>query len=235
MKKTKWQWHISGDIRFSAPETIPADAEIVQESPFSLVYKIDGYFFKYQKSEQRSLLKRLKYTFYPRAKKEFIAIRRLQTAGLPVVEAVGYGSCGAKSILITKEVPDSITVLQYIRNLSANGECIDTEFLVKWGKFINEIIHSGFYIADFHAGNVLYLQSEKCFVLVDVYGLKDLSDIIDRTFARLLARGGNTPLGSSKKSVRRQKRMLSRQTGKAAEILSAAEMSIVKGQIKTDF
>jgi len=139
----------------AAPEKIIEHATVVKDSKVRTVYDCGNYFLK--------LDRRKKHTFA----KEFKAAQNLSAAALPVVEHLAFGNCTAGNILITRACREGISLDEFIRK-----NPLTDEFLNLYIDFLNAFSNAGFYHADAHTGNILYLPESKKLVLVDVRNVK---------------------------------------------------------------
>lgn len=205
----KWHWYfLNREEQFVPPDdpvSLLAGAEIIKDSPGTVVFCRDGLFFKWEKNSGSGLRAELKNKYFSRAARELNTLRKLQRAGFEVTLPVGYGVSGGDCILITRQVAGAVSVMEYICNRYETGERLTEDFLSGWGKYWGKFVESGFYFPDFHCGNILYVESENRFVLVDLYGVRK----------QLKIRAGQ------------KGRMVFRQLKDAMEFLSEAELKLV--------
>ena len=176
MKSGEWKWYFSDKISSFTPPPDPidllADADIIKDVPGTLVFRRNGFFFKWEKYPSGNWGKRLKRYLFPRSAKEFAALCRLQKQELIVTPPEAYAVGKNAGILVTREIAGSLSVMEYICRKYEKNEALTKEFLSSWGKFWGDFINSGFYFPDFHCGNVLFVEAEQRFVLVDLYGVR---------------------------------------------------------------
>ena len=188
----KWQWYwASGEppeISGFDPADLAGAKPVRDMEGERTVYYRDGFFFKLYHSRCRRLSEKLRERLSPSAGREFRAVMRLRRHGLAAVEPVAWGVCGTRSMLITREEKDCCSVMEYLdRRLSGGGQ-VPESFLIDWSRFLARFIACGFYVPDFHCGNILYNEAADRFVLVDPLGLKrnifNRSDRIRRMLKR---------------------------------------------------
>ena len=171
-----WRWIFltsPADVSFfTDPETMSRNGLIVKDHPDVMVFKYENMFFKWEKSRKKTFSAAVRARLRPRAYKEFKTLCRLAAAGLSVTAPIGCGVCKNESVLITRSEENAIPVWSYFCNQFEQKRSVPEDFLDIWGRFIGKFIAAGFYSADFHAGNLLYNESEKRFILVDVYGTR---------------------------------------------------------------
>ena len=172
----KWNWYFLNREESFIPPAEPSDlldgAEIIKESSETLVFCRDGLFLKWEKGVSSGFAAELKNRYFSRASRELKTLQRLQSVGFDVTPPVGYGVSGCDCILITRQVPGTVSVMEYICSRYEKGERLTEEFLAGWGAYWGKFLKSGFYFPDFHCGNILYVESEKSFILVDLYGVR---------------------------------------------------------------
>lgn len=188
-----WRWIFltpPADVSFfTDPETMSRESLIVKNHPDVLVFKYENMFFKWEKSRKKTFSAAVKARLRPRAYREFKTLCRLAAAGLTVTAPIGCGICKKGSILITRSEDNAVPVWSYFCDQFEQKKSIPEEFLDIWGRFIGNFIAAGFYSADFHAGNLLFNESEKRFILVDVYGTqKSLFRTAEKKVMRMIFR-----------------------------------------------
>jgi|GEM_PF-5418532 len=171
-----WQWHFinaAAAAEFSGdPADLSGARKVREMNGERSVYYRDGFFFKSYHPRRNGLFARLKEHLSPLAGQEFAAIKCLLRMNIPVVEPIAYGVRGTESMLITREEKDSCSVMEYLRERLGRDEEIPERFLINWSRFLARFIASGLYFPDFNCGNLLYIEKEERFVLVDPFGLK---------------------------------------------------------------
>jgi hypothetical protein len=171
-----WTWRFKDEAAWrelgpSPQERGPSD-EVVKSNAIRLVFRRKGFFVKVERPEASFGLAFLKALLAPKAKAEFEAAEELALAGVPAVEALGYGSCGAAQALVTKafEGAQDAASLFNLKFVEEGGN--PAEYLKGWAAFARKVLASGFYHPDFHNGNILYQSETGEFRLVDVFGVK---------------------------------------------------------------
>jgi hypothetical protein len=175
LKSGKWQWRfLKEEEVFTPPGEAAAlldGAMIVKDNPVTTVFRRDGLFFKWEKDVVKGCRGKIKNRFFSRSAREFATLQKVCKAGFEVTPPVAYGFSDRDCMLITREVSGAVSVLEYLVDRYEKGEPLPEDFLSGWGTFWGKFINSGFYFPDFHCGNVLYAETEKRFVLVDLYGV----------------------------------------------------------------
>lgn len=176
LKLGEWHWHCSDKFKDFTPPADPSDllgeVENVQKRRRSVVFCRNGLFFKWEKYSPCGLIKLCKRYLSPSIAKEFFTLRKLQRCGFAVTPPVAYAVSKNAGIWVTQEVAGARSVMEYICQKYEKNEVLTKEFLTSWGKFWGAVLNSGFYFYDFHSGNMLYVEQEQRFVLVDVQGVR---------------------------------------------------------------
>jgi hypothetical protein len=141
----------------------------LERDVFRFEYKGRGYFAKY--AHPVSLFQRVRSTLFPKLSAEFESIRLLEKLGVPVVNAVGWGSCGSESMLITEELRNSQSVRDYWFSEAVKDDKLRVAFLANFADFLKAFFDAGIYHPDFHPGNIMIVRDSQKFVLVDPYGV----------------------------------------------------------------
>ena len=98
---------------------------------------------------------------------EFAAAKLLEARRIPVVEHLWHGRIPEGALLVTRALPGAPTVREYISSRIPDGA-----FQRNFAAFIREFLESKLGHDDLHIGNILYLEEEKRFVLVDVRAVR---------------------------------------------------------------
>lgn len=171
-----WTWHFTDEKVWHAlapsPELPTPDSYIVKESVVRLVFRRNGFFIKVERPASKMGLALLKAMLAPKAKAEFDAARALAVKGVPVVEALGYGSSGASQALVTRAVDGAVPSSEFYNANFAEDAADPSGYLSKWAAFVRRVVDSGLFHPDFHNGNILYKPGSGEFLLVDVFGVK---------------------------------------------------------------
>lgn len=180
-----WIWHgVDADLVapwFADRERLRRECA-VKGSELRDVFRVEmagkGYFVKYHHPD--TLFQQVRSGIAPKAKKEFDTAHRLLAAGIPVAAPVGWGSCGSRSMLLTREVPGAQSARAYWFGLEAAREDVRKRFLAALGAFLGKLLAAHVQHPDFHLGNLLVsADRRRCrLTLVDVYGVT-LGDALD--------------------------------------------------------
>ena len=129
------------------------------------------YFVKY--SHPKGFFQKIRSYFHPKLIKEFKTIQLLRNLNILTPEAVGVGSKGSCSMLITEAVTDA-TDLRYFWFTQCSNVQIRKKLLDIYTIFLKNIINRGLYHPDFHPGNILIknYDGKFLFYLIDTYGIK---------------------------------------------------------------
>lgn len=173
-----WQWHFLQESDRNAfdpdPEAMMYETDVLKNTRFRVVFRKNDCIVKYYITPPNAgLFPKLKSRFRPKARSEFETLCDLQKQCVPAVAPVAWGQNGASgSCLITREMPESISVNDFFHTFigEENRDC--PEFWRGWTSFVRDFLRSGFDHPDFHNGNILYRQDTHKFALVDVYGIK---------------------------------------------------------------
>ena len=171
-----WTWFFLQEPEnkdyYTAPGILMKGAAVVCDRQDVKVFHRDGLFFKWEiSSAERFSFRRIRELLSPRSKREFFTLLRMKNTRFPVTEPVAFAYNGIQSLLVTRKVEaDSVT--GYLCDKYEKGEALSKEFLERWGDFLHQFMHSGFYAADFHSGNLLFHRETNDFCLVDVYGIR---------------------------------------------------------------
>ena len=98
---------------------------------------------------------------------EFAAARLLAERGVPAVEHLRLDKTSAGWRLVTRALPDAVTVREY-----AAKHIPDVKFRTDFAVFVRDFLRTGLDHRDMHIGNILYQESERRFVLVDLRSVK---------------------------------------------------------------
>jgi len=125
---------------------------------------------------QRGLLMKSK------AELEFNSGNLLKSVGIPVVDMIGWGKCGSKSMLITKEAYGTINARTHWLTQAANTVDQRETFLLALSEIVNKFRINNIIHPDFHLGNIL-LKIERNgnnnFIIVDPYGISSKKNYVN--------------------------------------------------------
>ena len=153
MKENSWRFaegaeklFPQGDPMASFVSPVPVKRNSVRE-----VWKSGGYFFKFDRRPRHGF------------GKEFRRACALAARGVPVVRHLACGTTERGACLVTAALPGSVTVEESIRG-RAPGE----KFLAAAVDFLRLLERAKIVHRDLHPGNVLYVEENNAFFLVDV-------------------------------------------------------------------
>ncbi len=172
LNTNEWDWHIDDpDVMKLIEQGIKlSPKKKVKSSDVRSVYQIKDLFFKVEHPE--SPLRQLKSRLFPKASSEYEKAKQLADANVPVVECVGWGSCGSKNVLVSKEFSGANTVHDYFYRNFVYGNGQYENFLSMLTAFLSNFFRSGFYHDDLHFGNLLYSPEMGEMVLVDLIDIE---------------------------------------------------------------
>ena len=98
---------------------------------------------------------------------EFTAAKLLESKSVPVVAHLWLGKIPEGWLLVTRALPDAATVREY-----AETRVPDVRFRTDFAVFVRDFLRTGLDHRDMHTGNILYQESKKRFVLVDVRAVR---------------------------------------------------------------
>lgn len=173
-----WTWR-SADQRLVAPwfadrERLRRDHS-VKGGKLRDVFRVEvdgaGYYVKYHHPD--SMFQKMRSGLAPKAKKEFDVARRLDALGIPVVAPVGWGCCGSRSMLLTREAEGAVSARAYWFGTAAEKSGPRQRFLAALGLLLQQLLNAHLYHPDLHLGNLLVtVDRRSCrLTLVDVYGV----------------------------------------------------------------
>jgi len=180
-----WQWH--GDIeRLAVLQSLrPEDSRLVKvkNNPVRTVYSYGSlarprFFLKYD--HPNHWLTRLKSRFKNKTRMEFSSYELLQVHHIPIVEYLGWGSSGVDGLLISLAVPDTVSGKEYWFRIVGDNVDRQKYFLADLAHFVKRFICAGIYHPDFHVGNILISPTHGGILLVDPYGVRQVSRLTRR-------------------------------------------------------
>ncbi|MFA6290626.1 MAG: hypothetical protein WC637_02530 [Victivallales bacterium] len=186
-----WDWHLINpgilEPWFHSWKQI-AKKNMIKSSCVRAVFRVEtdkaAYYVKY--NYPLSLTSKIHSSFIPKSKSEFYSSLLLEEEGISVVEICGWGRRGTESMLITKELEDSVNA----RNLWFSEERMNPQlkkaFLDSLSDFLGKFMSSGFYHPDFHLGNMMIRRSDMGFVLVDTHGIEKKKKLRDSQYFRMV-------------------------------------------------
>ncbi len=172
-QRGKWRWVLREagilDAWFDDYQSL-AESHAVKRNPVRTVFRYNDYYIKLDTPEK--LLHKLRGRLCSKAQIEFEIAQELVTHSIPVVEHLGWGQCGAASMLITRSFPNAVTVMDYWLGSVVYGNIDPAPFLTHFSTFLRTFFASNCYHPDFHTGNILYNPATGSLALVDLYGVK---------------------------------------------------------------
>ena len=127
------------------------DAVMVKSNPVREVWRTEEFFFKFDKRSSHSFTG------------EFSRACALHKKGIPVVQHLACGRTELGNCLITRSLQNSQTVDEFI-----SGRIPDENFLNSLINFLKLLERRKVIHRDLHFGNVLYVEKDNYFCLVDV-------------------------------------------------------------------
>ncbi len=190
-RQNGWEWHLKNpDVLepwFHSWKQI-AKKNMVKSSCVRAVFKVEtekaAYYVKY--NYPLSLTSKIHSSFIPKSKSEFNSSVLLEKQGISVVEICGWGRRGTESMLITKELEDSVNARTLWFSEERMNPQLKKVFLDSFADFLKKFMHSGFYHPDFHLGNMMIKRSDMDFVLVDTHGIEKKKKLRDSQYFRML-------------------------------------------------
>lgn len=172
-----WTWHLRDsstldpwfDEFLDGRMGLPYKANAVRQ-----VFRVVSYgrplFVKYDRPKKA--FARLKSRMLPKARLEYESACLLADCGIPSPECVGWGRRGPESIIVTKEIPNSVNARDFwFRDVAADEASLRQPYLIELGKFLERFFASGLYHPDFHLGNLVLGEEPFRLHLVDPYGV----------------------------------------------------------------
>ena len=186
-----WEWHLKDpsllDHWFHAWKHI-AKKNMVKSSSVRAVFKVEigkaVYYVKY--NYPSSITSKIHSSFIPKSKSEINSSLLLEEQGISVVEMCGWGRRGTESMLITKELSDSVNAKTFWFSAESLDFQVKSTFLDSFSDFLRKFMASGFYHPDFHIGNLMIKRSDMSFVLVDTHGIGKKNKLRDSQYFRML-------------------------------------------------
>ncbi|MEA4862163.1 MAG: hypothetical protein AB7F40_00895 [Victivallaceae bacterium] len=164
----EWDWHIADaqlELKMRAGVRLTPES-LVKASAVRSVYHVDDLFLKIEHPD--APLRQLKSRLFPKAETEFETAVMLREAEIPTVDCLGWGTCGSRNMLITREFPGASDVQNYFYEHFVYGNGQYEHFVELLTTFLRGFFRSGFYHDDLHFGNLLYSPEMGAIVLVDL-------------------------------------------------------------------
>ncbi len=154
------------------PDNHTGNTETVKINRVRGVFRRDGYYLKTEMPRCTGSFSIWREILFPRARREFWRLWRLQRLGIPVTEPVGFGQSAFFSMLITREWAGGIPAGDYFHRVCRRDPERRAAFLRQWCAFYRRLQQVPVYHADFHNGNILYRPESGEFALVDAMAVR---------------------------------------------------------------
>ncbi len=175
-KSGNWNWRFSGEAPWRDlapyPERIAEGCVVAKANPVRTVFRRGAYYIKVELPKPMLSLGFWSGLLHSKMEREFLAAGALRAAGVPAVEALGYGWGEGSSALVTRAVDSAMPAGDYYYKEFVKKGSGPEKFLEGWTDFTRRLLDSGFHHPDFHNGNILYVPETERFLLVDVYGVR---------------------------------------------------------------
>lgn len=186
-----WEWHLDNpailDSWFHSWKQI-AKQTMVKSSRVRAVFKVETdkavYYIKY--NYPLSLTSKIHSSFIPKSKSEFYSSLLLEAHGISVVEICGWGRRGTESMLITKELQDSVNAKIFWFSEEQMNSKLKTAFLDSLSDFLRKFMSSNFYHPDFHLGNLMIREDDMKLFLVDTHGIEKKNKLRDSQYFKMV-------------------------------------------------
>ncbi len=184
----EWDWCIPDENVAAAMRGIELkDEYIVKHNPVRSVYHIGDLYLKLEHPD--APLRQLKSRLFPKARTEYETAAMLRDEHVPTVDCLGWGACGSRNLLITREFPGAETVQDYFYRSFVYADGQYEPFMALLTTFLRSFFRSGFYHDDLHFGNLLFSEKMGEIVLVDLIAITredDLSETRRRRMQRVI-------------------------------------------------
>jgi len=178
LKRNNWSWVVRDnkllDSWFDNYQTLMR-SNCVKANDVRSVFTAGNYFVKYDKPQK--LTQKLRSFFSPKVKYEFDTAIELEDALIPVVNYVGWGKCGSLGMVVTEAFPNAVDLSCYWFAEIVEGHADKATFISQLTPFLKSFFETDFYHPDFHLGNILFDPVSSKLALVDVYGIKKISNM----------------------------------------------------------
>lgn len=192
VRKGNWKWHIEdpellepwfADFRSCVKKGL---IKSNSERDVFRVETLSGKKCIVKYSRPSSLLQKARSALLPKLATEFESAELLKQKGVPSVPVLGWGSSGGDSMLITEEVVPSENLRYFWFAEAVKNQSLKAEVLAKFAGFLRLFLRAGVYHPDFHPGNILISTDSMNLLLVDPYGVGELSGGDDRKIFEML-------------------------------------------------
>ncbi len=171
-----WRWYFAdrreAEKFLPHPEEAVAGSTLIRDFANRKVFYYANCYLKLEENPSGGFLADIQRRFFSNARSEYRALQCLAKHGIAAVRPVAYGVNGTNCMLITEEAKDCCSVSDYLSECISDGKEVADDFLRGWGRSVARLIRCGFYLPDFHAGNLLYNTADGSFTVVDPLGLQ---------------------------------------------------------------
>lgn len=193
-KVDEWDWIIDDPDRLEPWFRIRKDAEekflLYRDGVFTVFKTADtsgkSYYVHHETPD--SLAKHVKALFGSRAKDLYAASAILSACNIPVVPYPGWGKCGTESMIISEELPDAMTALEYWFRIVPHNHVLRLEFLSRLSGLIGLLHSAKLSLRDFSLRNILVKNNGKEMLLVDVCHVEEKETLLTREEKLILLR-----------------------------------------------
>lgn len=157
-----------------------SDSEIVKVKANRVIYKFEvaNHIYYAKLNLPKSFIYKIKEFFRPKSRIEYNAAVMLRNMGIPIVNMVGWGKQGYRSILVSAcpEGESISTIKDYWLKISTNAQK-KKEFLHAICPFIDSFNKTNLVHTDFDPANVLAVEAKTSlnFLLIDPFGISKSS------------------------------------------------------------
>ncbi|HBC87716.1 MAG TPA: hypothetical protein DCZ94_12225 [Lentisphaeria bacterium] len=186
-----WEWSISDpailEPWFDSWKEV-ARKNMVKSNRVRAVFKVESggktYYVKF--NHPLSLASRIHSSIIPKSKSEFLSALQLKEHGIPSIEICGWARKGHESMLITRELENSVNARNYWFSEASTRAELKEKFLDSFSEFLRKIMSSCFFHPDFHLGNLMLGKDDMKFSLVDPYGVEKKSRLTDAQVFKMI-------------------------------------------------
>ena len=190
----EWDWYIDDPTRLEPWFRIREDAEekflLYRDGALAVFKTADtagrNYFVHHEVPD--SLAKQVKALFGSRAKGLFTAATLLSDHGIPSVQYPGWGKNGTESMIISQDLPDAVTALEYWFNAVPHNHVLRLEFLSKLSGLIGLFYTSSLALRDFSLRNILVRNNGSEMLVVDLCNVEEREGVLTREEKLILLR-----------------------------------------------
>lgn len=131
---------------------------------------------------------KLKSRMVPKAKEEYEAFQLLEDMDMPSAECVGWGRRGPDSVLIVKEIPNSMCARDFwFSSVQADELNLRQPFLVEFARLLSRLFACGLYHPDLRLSRLSVSGDPFMFHVQEPFGLA-LPPVLDRGMKLRMAR-----------------------------------------------